>query len=160
MPGVTGEPSPPTDLKTGAKDECGVFAVFARGEDVAKLCYYGLYALQHRGQESAGIAVSDGDSILVSKEMGLVSQVFDEQRLAGMEGHLGIGHVRYSTTGASTWDGAQPAFKVTPSGSGIALAHNGNLVNTGDLARALPAKQKCETDSDILATLLAADADV
>ena len=146
--------------RTGAKDECGVFAVYARGESVAKLCYYGLYALQHRGQESAGIAVSDGRSILVSKEMGLVSQVFDEQRLAGMEGHLGIGHVRYSTTGASTWDAAQPAFKVTPSGSGLALAHNGNLVNTGELARALPPDQKCSTDSEILATMLAADADV
>ncbi len=148
-------------VPTGARDECGVFGIYARGEDVAKLCYYGLYALQHRGQESAGIAVSDGRSILVSKEMGLVNQVFTEARLAGMDGHLGIAHVRYSTTGASTWDAAQPAFKVTPSGSGIALAHNGNLVNTADLARELGAAgDKCTTDSELLATLLARDADV
>ena len=148
-------------LRTGARDECGVFAVYARGEEVAKLCYYGLYALQHRGQESAGIAVSNGSNILVTKEMGLVNQVFDEARLAGMEGHLGVAHVRYSTTGASTWDNAQPAFKVTPSGTGIALAHNGNLVNTADLARGLgPAGDKCSSDSELLATLIAGDADV
>ena len=148
-------------LRTGARDECGVFAVYARGEDVAKLCYYGLYALQHRGQESAGIAVSNGTNILVTKEMGLVNQVFDEARLAGMEGHLGAAHVRYSTTGASTWDNAQPAFKVTPSGTGIALAHNGNLVNTVDLARTLgPVGDKCSSDSELLATMIAEDADV
>jgi amidophosphoribosyltransferase len=81
--------------------------------------------------------VSDGQHILVTKEMGLVNQVFNEQRLAGLTGHLGIGHVRYSTTGASTWDNAQPAFKVTPSGNGIALGHNGNLVNTAELSRRL-----------------------
>ncbi|MGH3665372.1 MAG: amidophosphoribosyltransferase [Egibacteraceae bacterium] len=147
--------------RTGARDECGVFAVFARDEDVAKLCFYGLYALQHRGQESAGIAVSNGRNILVSKEMGLVSQVFDEARLAAMEGHLGIGHVRYSTTGASTWDNAQPAFKVTASGSGLALAHNGNLVNTVDMARDLGrAGDKCTTDSELLATSLVTQPDV
>ena len=147
--------------RSGARDECGVFAVYARGEDVAKLCYYGLYALQHRGQESAGIAASNGRNILVTKEMGLVNQVFDEARLAGMEGHLGIAHVRYSTTGASTWDNAQPAFKVTSSGTGLALAHNGNLVNTTDLARGLgSAGDKCTTDSELLATMVAADADV
>ena len=151
----------PLPERSGAKDECGVFAVYARGEDVAKLCYYGLYALQHRGQESAGIAVSDGANILVTKEMGLVNQVFDEARLASMEGHIGIAHVRYSTTGASTWDNAQPAFKVTPSGSGIALAHNGNLVNTADLARSMgPAGDKCSSDSDLLATMMAGDADL
>jgi amidophosphoribosyltransferase len=148
-------------LRSGARDECGVFAVYARGETVATLCFYGLYALQHRGQESAGIAVSDGVNILVGKEMGLVSQVFTEARLAGMDGHLGIGHVRYSTTGASTWDNAQPAFKVTPSGAGLALAHNGNLVNTADLARLLgPAADKCTTDSEVLAELLASNIDV
>src|SRR5687768_5553846 len=147
-------------LRTGARDECGVFAVYARGEDVAKLCYYGLYALQHRGQESAGIAVSNGRNILVTKEMGLVNQVFDEARLVGMDGHLGIAHVRYSTTGASTWDNAQPAFKATESG-GLALAHNGNLVNTVDLARSMgPAGDKCTTDSELLATMVAEDADV
>ncbi len=146
----------PQTPRTGARDECGVFAVYARGEDIAKLCFYGLYALQHRGQESAGIAVSDGASILVSKDMGLVSQVFNEPRLATMQGHLGIGHVRYSTTGASTWDNAQPAFKVTPAGRGLALAHNGNLVNTAAVARDLgPGGQRCSTDSELLATLLA-----
>jgi amidophosphoribosyltransferase len=152
-------PTPPTG-RSGARDECGVFAVFAPGEDAATLCYYGLYALQHRGQESAGIAVSDGAHILVTKEMGLVNQVFNPQRLAGVAGHLGIGHVRYSTTGASTWDNAQPAFKVSPAGDGIAVAHNGNLVNTAELARHLgPAGDKCTTDSDLLATMLAQDAD-
>ena len=155
--------SEPVDLgKSGAKEECGVVGIFARGEDVAKLCYYSLYALQHRGQEAAGIAVSDGTNILVTKEMGLVNQVFSEARLAGLDGHLGIGHVRYSTTGASTWDGAQPTFKVTPTGHGIAVGHNGNLVNTADLARELGAQEadRCKTDSDILAALLARDADL
>ncbi|MGH8932821.1 MAG: amidophosphoribosyltransferase [Egibacteraceae bacterium] len=148
-------------LDDGGRDECGVFAVYAPGEDVAKLSYYGLYALQHRGQEAAGIAVSDGRHILVTKEMGLVSQVFSEPRLAGMDGHLGIGHVRYSTTGGSTWENAQPAFCSTPSGGGLALAHNGNLVNTADLARLLgPAGDKCATDSALLAELLARGADV
>jgi amidophosphoribosyltransferase len=153
--------TPAPQPRSGARDECGVFAVFARDEEIAKLCYYGLYALQHRGQESAGIAVSDGTNILVTKEMGLVNQVFNEARLAGMEGHLGIAHVRYSTTGASTWDNAQPAFKTTPSGAGLALAHNGNLVNTVDLVRSLgPDGDKCTTDSDLLATMIAEDVDV
>ncbi|MEX0659553.1 MAG: amidophosphoribosyltransferase [Egibacteraceae bacterium] len=145
-----------TEPRTGARDECGVFAVFAPAEDVAKLCFYGLYALQHRGQESAGIAVSDGQRILVTKEMGLVNKVFDEARLAGLHGHLGVGHVRYSTTGSSTWDNAQPAFKVTPSGGAIALGHNGNLVSTGHLAAELGvAGEACTTDSELLTTLLA-----
>ena len=110
-----------------------MFGVWAPGEDVAKLTYFGLYALQHRGQESAGIAVSNGRQILVYKDMGLVSQVFDESTLAALKGHLAIGHARYSTTGASTWDNAQPTFQPTANGS-IALAHNGNLTNTADLA--------------------------
>src|SRR6476660_1568054 len=86
---------------------CGVFGVYAPGQDVAHLTYLGLYALQHRGQESAGIAVSDGQTITVSKDMGLVTQVFDERRIAPLEGHLAIGHVRYSTTGSSSWREAQ-----------------------------------------------------
>jgi amidophosphoribosyltransferase len=118
----------------GPQDACGVFGVWAPGEDVAKLTYYGLYALQHRGQESAGIAVSNGRQILVFKDMGLVSQVFDESTLASLQGHLAVGHARYSTTGASAWHNAQPTFRPTASGS-IALAHNGNLTNTRDLAR-------------------------
>lgn len=142
---------------SGARDECGVVALYAPGEDTARLAYYALYALQHRGQESAGIAVSDGESILVSKEMGLVSQVFDEARLAGLSGHLAVGHVRYSTSGSSTWDNAQPAFKVTPRGTGLALGHNGNLTNVAELAADRPElTAKCSTDSDLLATTLAA----
>jgi amidophosphoribosyltransferase len=117
----------------GPQDACGVFGVWAPGEDVAKLSYYGLYALQHRGQESAGIAVSNGRQILVYKDMGLVSQVFDESTLEALKGHVAVGHARYSTTGASTWHNAQPTFRPTPEGS-IALAHNGNLTNTSDLA--------------------------
>ncbi|MEP9363411.1 amidophosphoribosyltransferase [Nocardioides sp. CN2-186] len=118
----------------GPQDACGVFGVWAPGEDVAKLTYFGLYALQHRGQESAGIAVSNGRQILVYKDMGLVSQVFDETTLASLNGHLAIGHSRYSTTGASTWQNAQPTFRPTADGS-IALGHNGNLINTAELAQ-------------------------
>ncbi len=117
----------------GPQDACGVFGVWAPGEDVAKLTYFGLYALQHRGQESAGIAVSNGRQILVYKDMGLVSQVFDETTLASLKGHLAIGHCRYSTTGSSTWENAQPTFRPTADGS-IALGHNGNLINTAELA--------------------------
>jgi len=116
----------------GPQDACGVFAVWAPGEDVGKLAYYGIYALQHRGQESAGIAVSNGKQILVYKDMGLVSQVFDESTLNSLTGHLAIGHTRYSTTGASVWENAQPTFRPTATGS-LALAHNGNLTNTPDL---------------------------
>ena len=121
----------PHDL--GPQDACGVFGVWAPGEDVAKLTYFGLYALQHRGQESAGIAVSNGRQILVYKDMGLVSQVFDEATLESLKGHLAVGHARYSTTGASTWHNAQPTFRPTETGS-IALAHNGNLTNTRELS--------------------------
>jgi amidophosphoribosyltransferase len=121
----------PQDL--GPQDACGVFGVWAPGEDVAKLTYFGLYALQHRGQESAGIAVSNGRQILVYKDMGLVSQVFDESTLESLKGYLAVGHARYSTTGASTWHNAQPTFRPTENGS-IALAHNGNLTNTAELA--------------------------
>ena len=100
----------------GPQDACGVFGVWAPGEDVAKLTYFGLYALQHRGQESAGIAVSNGRQILVYKDMGLVSQVFDESTLESLKGHLAVGHARYSTTGASTWHNAQPTFHPTAPG--------------------------------------------
>jgi amidophosphoribosyltransferase len=110
-----------------------VFGVWAPGEDVAKLAYYGLYALQHRGQESAGIAVSDGSRIMVHKEMGLVAQVFDEPALTALRGHIAVGHCRYSTTGASVWANAQPTFRSTPTVS-LALGHNGNLINTRELA--------------------------
>jgi amidophosphoribosyltransferase len=95
----------------GPQDACGVFGVWAPGEEVAKLTYFGLYALQHRGQESAGIAVSNGRQILVYKDMGLVSQVFDEATLDSLKGEIAIGHTRYSTTGSSVWHNAQPTFR-------------------------------------------------
>jgi amidophosphoribosyltransferase len=120
-----------------------VFGVWAPGEQVAKLTYFGLYALQHRGQESAGIAVSNGQQILVCKDMGLVSQVFDEATLESLTGHLAIGHCRYSTTGSSVWQNAQPTFRPTARGS-LALGHNGNLTNTADLVR-LTAERAAET---------------
>ena len=132
----------------GPQDACGVFGVWpaAPGEEVAKLTYFGLYALQHRGQESAGIAVSDGSQILVYKDMGLVSQVFDEGHLDALRGHVAIGHTRYSTTGASVWENAQPTFRSTANGS-IALGHNGNLTNTRDL---LTLVEKREAESGML----------
>jgi amidophosphoribosyltransferase len=116
----------------GPQDACGVFGVWAPGEEVAKLTYFGLYALQHRGQESAGIATSNGEQLLVYKDMGLVSQVFDETALGALQGHLAIGHTRYSTTGASVWENAQPTLGPTAGGT-VALGHNGNLTNTAEL---------------------------
>ncbi|MCO1338504.1 amidophosphoribosyltransferase [Kocuria polaris] len=124
----------------GPQDECGVFGVWAPGEDVAKLTYYGLYAIQHRGQESAGIATSDGDRINVYKDMGLVSQVFDENTLNAMRGHMAVGHCRYSTTGASHWANAQPTLGATSAGT-VALAHNGNLINSAELMDMVRAEQ-------------------
>src|SRR5918999_2205683 len=93
------------------KEECGLFGVWAPGEDVARLAYFGLFAQQHRGQESAGIAVSDGQNVLVYKDLGLVAQVFNEATLTTLHGDLAVGHTRYSTTGSTTWDNAQPVFK-------------------------------------------------
>ncbi|MEO3937028.1 amidophosphoribosyltransferase [Dermatophilaceae bacterium Soc4.6] len=154
----------------GPQDACGVFGVWAPGEDVAKLTYFGLYALQHRGQESAGIATGDGDKILVYKDMGLVSQVFDETALSSLRGHLAIGHTRYSTTGGSTWENAQP----TLGGGGqstVALAHNGNLINTvelrdlvhervgADAARRGELARGNTSDTALVTALLAADQD-
>ncbi len=145
------------------QDECGVFGVWAPGEEVAKLTFYGLYALQHRGQESAGIATSDGERIFVYKDMGLVSQVFTESDLATLTGSLAIGHCRYSTTGSSTWNNAQPTLRATTHGT-LALAHNGNLTNTGDLAEYLAKNHPdykehsnhATTDSEIMTALIAA----
>jgi amidophosphoribosyltransferase len=130
------------DADKGPQDACGVFGVWAPGEEVAKLSFYGLYALQHRGTESAGIATSDGERILVYKDMGLVSQVFTEGDLATLKGNLAIGHCRYSTTGSSNWANAQPTLRPTKYGT-LALAHNGNLTNTGDLAQLV---QKLDTE--------------
>ena len=149
------------DEDKGPQDACGVFGVWAPGEEVAKLSFYGLYALQHRGTESAGIATSDGERILIFKDMGLVSQVFTEGDLATLKGNLAIGHCRYSTTGSSTWVNAQPTLRPTNYGT-LALAHNGNLTNTGDLAELV---QKLEgsatsmsgvtTDTEIMTALIA-----
>jgi amidophosphoribosyltransferase len=145
------------------QDECGVFGVWAPSEEVAKLTFYGLYALQHRGQESAGIATSDGERIFVYKDMGLVSQVFTENDLATLTGNLAVGHCRYSTTGSSNWNNAQPTLRATNHGT-LALAHNGNLTNTGDLAEYLakhfPGYQDhgnhATTDTEIMTALIAA----
>jgi amidophosphoribosyltransferase len=158
----------------GPQDACGVFGVWAPGEEVAKLTYYGLYALQHRGQESAGIATSDGRSILVYKDMGLVSQVFDERSLASLRGHVAVGHCRYSTTGGSTWENAQPTLGGHDR-STVALAHNGNLTNSAELRDLVDAatatdgtwrgSQRGElgrgntTDTALVTALLAADPD-
>jgi amidophosphoribosyltransferase len=148
----------------GPQDACGVFGVWAPGEEVAKLTYFGLYALQHRGQESAGIAVSNGRQILVYKDMGLVSQVFDEATLESLKGEVAIGHARYSTTGSSVWHNAQPTFRPTASGS-VALGHNGNLTNTAELIELLRARtaasgqdtgraEVATTDTSVMASLL------
>ena len=126
------------------RDACGVFGVWSPGEDVAKLAYFGLQALQHRGQESAGIAVSDGRRIVVHKEMGLVAQVFDEPSLTALRGDIAVAHCRYSTTGAPVWANAQPTFRSTPMAS-VALGHNGNLTNTRELAAMLPADNSLRT---------------
>src|ERR671919_96901 len=119
-----------------ARDACGVVGIYAPGEDVARLSYYALYALQHRGQESAGIAISDGQTIVLYKDLGLVAQVFDETVLSSLRGHVAIGHTRYSTTGSTSWENAQPTYKSSPAGQ-IAVAHNGNLVNSVALKRSL-----------------------
>nr|WP_268259757.1 amidophosphoribosyltransferase [Micrococcus sp. XM4230A] len=148
----------------GPQDECGVFGVWAPGEEVAKLAYYGLYALQHRGQESAGIAVSDGGRIAVYKDIGLVSQVFDEATLTALSGHIAVGHCRYSTTGVNKWANAQPTLGATADDGTVALAHNGNLVNSAELLRMVHAadgrhthgemKQGNTTDTALVTALL------
>jgi amidophosphoribosyltransferase len=144
------------------RDACGVFGVWSPGEDVAKLAYYGLHALQHRGQESAGIAVSDGRRIVVHKEMGLVAQVFDEPSLTALRGDIAVAHCRYSTTGSSVWANAQPTFRSTPHVS-LALGHNGNLTNTRELTAMLAADAAAGTiaatsDTDVLTELIVGDA--
>ena len=132
----------------GPQDQCGVFGVWAPGEEVSKLTYFGLYALQHRGQESAGIATSNGKKLLVYKDMGLVSQVFSESALESLVGHVAIGHTRYSTTGSSSWRNAQPTLGKTASGT-VALGHNGNLTNTSELLEILRANYPEQSDNEI-----------
>lgn len=139
------------------KEACGVFGIFARGEAVARITFFGLFALQHRGQESAGIAVSDGQRLSLYKEMGLVSQVFNEDNLRPLQGHIAIGHTRYSTADSSRRLSAQPFMLESMLGP-IALAHNGNLVNTDDLRQELFARGVGLTswcDTEILIQILA-----
>ena len=136
------------------EEECAVFGVFAPGEDVARMTCFGLQALQHRGQESAGIAVGDGATVMVSKDLGLVTQVFDEASLAALEGFVAVGHARYSTSGgAASWEAAQPHISAIDDVL-IALAHNGTLVNTNALRAHLVdegVQFRSGTDSEVAA---------
>ena len=140
---------------------CGVFGIYdptgASDRDVARLTFFGLYALQHRGQESAGIAVSDGVRVTAIKDMGLVSQVFDEPSLSALPGQIAIGHARYSTTGSTVWQNAQPVVRHA-NGHTVALAHNGNLTNTGELRDQLEAERvqlRSSSDTEAIAALIA-----
>lgn len=141
------------------REECGVFAVHAPGRDVARLTFFALHALQHRGQESAGIAVADTDRVIVQRDMGLVGDVFDETALRSLEGSAAIGHVRYSTTGANRWENSQPVVRGRGSGI-VALGHNGNLTNADELRTDLldaGIEVQASSDSELVAALLAAE---
>jgi amidophosphoribosyltransferase len=148
-----------TEHRDGPRDECGVFGIYAPGHDVANLAYFALYALQHRGQESAGIASAPrGRDIMTIRDQGLVAQVFDEHKLRTLVGDLAIGHVRYSTTGASEWENTQPI--VRNDRRTLALAHNGNLINAVELHAELRERDvafSSTSDSEIIAALLATD---
>jgi amidophosphoribosyltransferase len=138
---------------------CGVFGIRSEERDVSRLAYFGLFALQHRGQESAGIAVSDGGRLTVLREMGLVAHVFDEQQLQALPGEVAIGHTRYSTTGANKWSNAQPHIH-HGSARTIALGHNGNLVNAEELRAELVASGTTPasgSDTELIAALIARD---
>jgi amidophosphoribosyltransferase len=138
---------------------CGVFGIRAPGRDVARVTYFGLFALQHRGQESAGIAVSDRGRLTVLRDMGLVTQVFDEQNLSGLRGDAAIGHTRYSTTGSSHWANAQPLIHHGAART-IALGHNGNLVNAKELRERIAAGGRTigsTSDTEVIAALVAND---
>jgi len=144
-----------------AREACGVFGIYGPGEDVSRLTYFGLFALQHRGQESAGIAVSDGREITVYREMGLVSQVFDEATLGRLRGDLAIGHTRYSTSGSTSLANAQPMVAEWRGGK-IALAHNGNLVNAMTLRRELETQGdtfEATSDSEVMLRMVVREAD-
>jgi amidophosphoribosyltransferase len=146
-----------TDHRDGPRDECGVFGLYAPERDVARLTYHALFALQHRGQESAGIATAlRGGSIMAIRDQGLVTQVFDENMIRSLVGDMAIGHVRYSTTGASQWENAQPI--VRDDHRTLALAHNGNLINAVELHTELRGRDvpfRSTSDSEIIAALLA-----
>jgi amidophosphoribosyltransferase len=136
---------------------CGVFGIHAPGRDVSRLTYFGMYALQHRGQESAGIAVSDGRRVTALREMGLVSQVFDESKLKALVGEAAIGHTRYSTTGSATWQNSQPIVRHRR-GRTVALGHNGNLTNTAELRDELVARGvhlDSTSDTEVICALIA-----
>jgi amidophosphoribosyltransferase len=135
---------------------CGVFGVHAPGRDVARLSYFGLYALQHRGQESAGIAVSEGGRLTAMRDLGLVPQVFDERSLSGLHGELAIGHTRYSTTGGNAWENAQPLLHHGRVRT-VALGHNGNLVNAQTLRDEVGKPLASSSDSEVIAALIADD---
>lgn len=138
------------------KEECGVLGVFSPQQEAARIAFFGLFALQHRGQEAAGIAVSDGKRVKFHKNTGLVNQVFDGEVLKSLEGHMAIGHTRYSTTGASVLRNAQPIFCQSVVGE-IAVAHNGNLINARELKEELEAQGEhfdSTSDSEVLARLL------
>jgi amidophosphoribosyltransferase len=144
------------DAREGPRDECGVFGVYAPGHDVSRLAYFALYALQHRGQESAGIATCEGGHITTLRDLGLVSQVFDEQKLSALQGEAAIGHVRYSTTGGAGWENTQPVWR--DDGREVALAHNGNLTNAVELYTELKEAHglgfRGTSDSEIIAALI------
>ncbi len=143
-----------TDKKI--RDNCGIFGIYAPGRKVSEIIFYSLQALQHRGQESAGIAVSDGENILVFKDLGLVSQVFNEQNIVPLQGHLGIGHTRYSTRGKNIWKNSQPLYRMFKNES-FALAHNGNLINIDSIRKAQIKKGikfETTTDSEVIASLI------
>jgi amidophosphoribosyltransferase len=147
--------NPELDHRDGPRDECGVFGVFAPDMDVARLAYFSLYALQHRGQESAGIAVCEHGQIMTVRDVGLVSQVFDEEKLRALQGDMALGHVRYSTTGSSAWENAQPVWRSDR--RQVALAHNGNLINAVELHAELTdsgVQFRGTSDSEIIAALL------
>jgi amidophosphoribosyltransferase len=138
---------------------CGVFGVYAPDRDVARLTYFGLFSLQHRGQESAGIAVSESGRLTALRDLGLVTQVFDEQKLHGLRGSVSIGHTRYSTTGSSQWSNAQPLVQ-HGSARTVALGHNGNLVNETalrDELRAAGITLRATSDSEVIAAMIAND---
>jgi amidophosphoribosyltransferase len=135
---------------------CGVFGIHAAGRDVARLTYFGLHALQHRGQESAGIAVSDKGRLTALRDLGLVTQVFDERTLSGLHGELAIGHTRYSTTGANAWANAQPLLHHGRART-VAVAHNGNLTNAAQLRDQVDARLGSTSDSEVIAALIAND---
>ena len=136
---------------------CGVFGAVTPGQEAGRIAALGLFALQHRGQESAGLAVSDGDQLMLYKDLGLVAQVLDDRRLPSLRGELAIAHCRYSTTGSTVWENAQPTLRLGPRRA-IAVGHNGNLVNTRELLASLAGgrgRLPASTDTELLTALLA-----